>query len=87
MWCDGLVGRRRSSPKQAQSEDVGSDSELTMARPPKRKQTEREDKVLEIMDNLKESHFLTLHVNAIWAEMIASGTHSSTEDPLNTTMF
>jgi len=57
LWCDGLVGRRRSSRKQAQSEDVGSDSELTMARPPKRKQTEREDKVLEIMDNLKETHF------------------------------
>lgn len=52
LWCDGLVGRRRSSHKQAQSEDVGSDSELTMARPPKRKQTERE-----VMDNLKETHF------------------------------
>ena len=48
-----MVGRRRSSPRQAQSEDVGSDSKLAMARPPKRKQTEREAKVLEIMDNLR----------------------------------
>ena len=28
-----------------------------------------------------------LHINAIWTEMIASGMHSSTQDPPNTTMF
>ena len=31
LWCDGLVDRRGNSRKLAQSEDVGSDSELTLA--------------------------------------------------------
>ena len=56
LWCDGLVDRRGNSRKRAQSEDVGSDSELTLARSPKRKQADREDKVQETLDKLKEAH-------------------------------
>ena len=42
LWCDGLVDRMGNSRKRAQSEDVGSDSELTPARPPKgSRQTEK----------------------------------------------
>ena len=54
LWCNGLVDRRGNGRKRAQSEHVGSDSELTIARPPKRKQADKEDKVQEMVDNLKE---------------------------------
>lgn len=89
LWCDGLVDRSGNCRKWAQTEDVGSDSEPTISRPPKRKQTDREDKVQEIVDNLKEthsSHYTSMQLR-IWAEMIASGMHSSLEAPPNTTMF
>ena len=55
LWCDGLVDRRGNGRKRAQSEHVGSDSELTIARPSKRKQADKEDKVQEMVDNLKET--------------------------------
>ena len=62
---------------------------MTPTKPPKRKQSEREDKVQEIVHNLKEKHSTTYTPMQlrIWAEMIASSLHSSTEDPPNTSMF
>jgi len=88
VWCDGQVDRSGSSCKWAQSENVGSDSEPTISRSPKRTQTDRKDKVQEIVDNLKEthsSHHTSMQLR-IW-EMISSGMHSSLEVPPNTTMF
>ena len=89
LWCDGLVERRANSRKRVQGEDVDSDREVTQARPPKKKQADREDKVQETVDNLKETHssrYTPMQLR-IWAEMIVSGMHSSIEDPPNTTMF
>ena len=74
MWCDRLVDRRANSHKQVQSEDVDPDREVTQATPPKRKQADREDKVQEMVDNLKEipsSRYTTIQL-CIWAEMIVS---------------
>jgi len=52
-------------------------------------QTDREDQVQEIVDNSKEtrsSHYTSMQLR-IWAQMIASGMHSSLETPPNTTTF
>ena len=94
LWCDGLIdrsGRKTDSRKRVRSDDVGSESELAETRPSKRKQpaADREEKVQEIANNLKEIHssrYTPMQIR-IWAEMMASGMHSSVDDHPNTSMF
>ena len=55
----------------------------------KKKAMEKEEKVQEVLKNLKEKHLshCTAMQLRIWAEMIAGGIYVSMDDPPNTTMF
>lgn len=92
LWCDNLIDRstrKSDGRKRVRSDDVGLESELTETRPSKRKQPEREEKVQEIANNLKVIHssrYTPMQIR-IWAEMMASGMHSSVDYHPNTSMF
>ena len=88
LWCDGLVHRIIARANDGHKR-VRVECDLTPSRPTKKKQSEREGKTQEIVDYLKVKHSTTytqLQLR-IWAEMIVSGTHYSTDDPPNTSVF
>ena len=91
LWCNGLrpsICKRKRSP---QNEDSDSDEErepITKAKRSK-KAEEREDKVHDILKQLKEKHgksFLPMQLR-IWSEMVAGEIHSSLDEPPSTSMF
>ena len=82
--CDNLA----SKPSCKRASNVDAD-EATSTRAKKKKTQERDDRVQEIFDELKQVHsnkYTTMQLR-IWAEMINGGIHLSTSDPPNTSMF
>ena len=92
LWCDGLVefGSKcsKSNLKRKHASDDESEEELPRSR--KKKKAANEDKVQDIVDNLRSKHgpkFTTLQLR-IWAELISSGIYTSTDEPpSNNSMF
>ena len=86
LWCDGLVefGSKysKSNIKRKHASDDESEEELPRSRK-KKKKAANEDRVQEVVDNLRSKHgskFTTLQLR-IWAELISSGLCTSTDEP------
>ncbi|XP_064390049.1 uncharacterized protein LOC135337959 [Halichondria panicea] len=84
LWCDGLKDKPQKRELNCESDD-----ELRTTKKRKTKSLEKEDRVQEIVDNLKENHGskFTIMQLRIWAEMIVGNMHTSTDDPPSTSMF
>ena len=82
LWCDGLAG----SQKRKSAESDSDDSDIISK--PKKKARDREDRVQEVLNDLKEhgDKFTTMQYR-IWSEMVAGGMHGSTVEPPATSMF
>lgn len=88
LWCDGLKERRNR--KRTQNEADSDDDDISVSTAKKRKQQPgKEEEVKEILESLKKKHDsnYTPMQFRIWAEMVAGGLHTSTDDHPNTTMF
>ena len=91
LWCNGLRPSSRKRKRSPQNEDSDSDEErepITKAKRSK-KAEEREDKVHDILKQLKEKHdksFSPMQLR-IWSEMVAREIHSSLDEPPSTSMF
>ena len=86
LWCDGLIVERSGKKGRKRSPD---DADEASTKTKKKKVQERENKVEEIFDKLKEAHsnnFTTMQLH-IWAEMVNSGLHRSMDEAPNTSMF
>ena len=89
LWCDGLraTKRKRQTP---QMDEEDSDEEGGICIKPKRaKMEERENKVHDIIKELKEKHgnsFSPMQLR-IWSEMVVGEMHSSLDEPPSTSMF
>ena len=88
LWCDGLVDAgtkaNKSGRKGRHVSDEDSDDEASATQPrKKKKKLDNEDKVQEVVDDLKSKHGTkyTVMQLRIWAELIASGLYSNTSDP------
>lgn len=89
LWCNGL---NKSSHKRARSEYCsGSEDEQEVCKTKKRKKDEeREDKVGTIIKELKEKHGTNGYTPMqyrVWAEMVAGGVYTSTDNSPTTSMF
>ena len=85
LWCNGLGGKAgKSGCKGRCLSDEDSDDKPSVAQPKKKKQChDNEDKVQEIVEDLKLKHGTqyTVMQLCIWAELIASSLYCSTSDP------
>ena len=100
LWCDGLIDEEsgkasKSSNSSRKRKHVASDDESDgepsrITKTQKRKKTETDAKVQEVVDSLKSKHGTkyTVFQLRIWAELISSGLHVSTDEPpCNNSMF
>ena len=81
LLCKGL-SKIKESCKHPQTNEIPEGNT-------KKKQPDREQKVQQLVDSLKEmrSNNYTPMQHCIWAEMITSGILCSMDDPPNTRMF
>ena len=90
VWCDGLVDHLTGpfgGTKRRNKKDDLEDGDISSKK--KKLQTNREDKVQETVDKLKEKHgsdFTPMQYR-IWSEMYVGDMHASTDDPPSTSMF
>ena len=96
LWCDGLkratvkTSRKRAHGTiDSENESSGDEQSNRNKRRKKLNQVDRQIKINEITKDLSEKHgqIYTQMQYRIWAEMIFSELHSSTEEPPNTSMF
>ena len=86
LWCDGLHANTEKG-EVSKAAKRGRDSNDNNSG---KKKQDREEKVQEIVENLKQKHseskFTTMQIR-IWAEMVVSGMYSSLDEPPKTSMF
>ena len=92
LWCDGLkrptvktsTSRKRAhGTRDSENESSGDERSNRNKRRKKTNQEDRQIKINEIIKDLSEKHgqIYTQMQYRIWAEMIFSELHSSTEEP------
>ena len=88
LWCNGL--NEAESKKRSSSEVYDSDEDSEMQKcKKKRKADDKEERVSQILDQLKKKHgdtFTSFQLR-IWSEMVVGGIYVSLDNPPKTSMF
>ena len=95
LWCDGLkerntvLSKTRKRSKKKDSESDSDEDVVETVTNKKKKQTRKDEKLEEIVTDLKEMHGqqYTPMQYRIWGEMIVGGLYSSKNECPSTSMF